>query len=76
MQPDVRLYSSLLSVSMDLKDFNTSRAIISHLETKKIQPDLILQTILIKTFSKLGEKTKALHLWTKIKVLRKLDDLL
>jgi hypothetical protein len=58
-----------LSACIEMNETITARAIISHLETTKLQPDLILQTILIKTFGKLGEIKKVIDLWGKTKVI-------
>lgn len=65
---DSRLYSVLLSACIEAKEYDTMRLVIFNLESTKLQPDIILQTIMVKAYSKLGHTESAIKLWYKVKV--------
>jgi pentatricopeptide repeat protein len=43
--------------------------IISHFEKANHEPDIILQTILLKAYGKLGDIEKAFKMWYQVKVI-------
>lgn len=63
------MYITLLSTCMELHALDTALSIVTHFEQTNMQPDIFLQTVLVKTYSKLGDTAKIVKIWQHIKVI-------
>jgi hypothetical protein len=68
VEPDSRLYIAPISTCIEMNDLNTAALIISSIEKANLKPDIILQTTLVKAYSKLGDAKQVFKILKQLKV--------